>query len=52
MRTRGLSISIGEIILAGTTNFVFGGSHRNILFIETDNAIWAAVLATAGAERP
>lgn len=43
---------IGEIVLAGTTNFVFGGSHRNILFIETDNAIWAAVLATAGAERP
>jgi gluconolactonase len=43
---------IGEIILAGTTNFVFGGSQRNMLFIETDNAIWAAVLATAGAERP
>lgn len=43
---------IGEIVLAGVTNFVFGGLRRNILFIETDNAIWAAVLATAGAERP
>jgi len=43
---------IGEINLPGTVNFTFGGPGHNILFITTDDAIWAAVLATARANRP
>jgi gluconolactonase len=43
---------IGEINLPGTVNFTFGGPGHNILFIMADDAIWAAVLATAGADRP
>jgi gluconolactonase len=43
---------IGEINLPGTVNFTFGGPGHNILFIMADDAIWAAVLATAGANRP
>jgi gluconolactonase len=36
---------IGEIELPGAVNFTFGGFDRNVLFITTDTAIWAAVLA-------
>ena len=39
---------IGEIRLPGTVNFAFGGPERNVLFITTDEAIWAAVLAATG----
>jgi sugar lactone lactonase YvrE len=42
---------IGEINLPGTVNFTFGGPGHNILFITTDDAIWAAVLANARADR-
>jgi gluconolactonase len=40
---------IGQISLAGAVNFTFGGPGGQVLFITTDTAIWAAVLATAGA---
>jgi gluconolactonase len=43
---------IGEINLPGAVNFTFGGSGHNILFIMADDAIWAAVLAIARADRP
>jgi len=36
---------IGEIRLPGAVNFAFGGPGGNVLFITTDTAIWAAVLA-------
>jgi len=40
---------IGEIGLPGAVNFAFGGPDRNVLFITTDTAIWAAVLNAKGA---
>jgi len=40
---------IGEIRLPGAVNFAFGGPDRNVLFITTDTAVWAAVLDTKGA---
>ena len=40
---------IGQIRLPGTVNFTFGGPGGQVLFITTDTAVWAAVLATAGA---
>ena len=40
---------IGLISLPGAVNFTFGGPGGQVLFITTDTAIWAAVLATAGA---
>jgi gluconolactonase len=43
---------LGEIRLPGAVNFAFGGPHRNILFITTDTAVWAAVLAARGANTP
>jgi len=39
---------IGEIELPGAVNFCFGGPERNVLFITTDEAIWAAALAATG----
>jgi gluconolactonase len=39
---------LGEIELEGAVNFVFGGPDRNVLFITTDGAIWAAVLKARG----
>jgi gluconolactonase len=39
---------VGEIWLPGTVNFAFGGPGRNLLFITTDTAVWAAVLTTSG----
>ena len=41
---------IGEIALPGAVNFTFGGPDRRVLFITTDTAVWAAVLAVAGVE--
>ena len=40
---------IGQIRLPGAVNFTFGGPGGQVLFITTDTAVWAAVLATAGA---
>ena len=40
---------LGQISLPGTVNFTFGGPGGQVLFITTDTAVWAAVLATAGA---
>jgi gluconolactonase len=42
---------IGEIALPGAVNFTFGGPDGNVLFVTTDDAVWAAVLATTGASR-
>jgi gluconolactonase len=42
---------IGQISLPGAVNFTFGGPGGQVLFITTDTAVWAAVLATAGAGR-
>ena len=40
---------LGEIHLPGAVNFTFGGPDRNVLFITTDVAVWAAVLNAKGA---
>jgi gluconolactonase len=40
---------IGEIGLPGAVNFTFGGADRDVLFITTDEAVWAAFLDTKGA---
>lgn len=42
---------IGELILPGAVNFTFGGPDRNVLYITTDDAVWAAVLETTGGVR-
>jgi gluconolactonase len=39
---------IGEIELPGAVNFAFGGRGRNVLFITTDTAVWAAELDAKG----
>ena len=39
---------LGLINVPGAVNFTFGGRDRNVLFITTDTAIWAAVLDTQG----
>jgi gluconolactonase len=36
---------LGEIALPGAVNFCFGTAELNVLFITTDDAIWAAELA-------
>lgn len=41
---------LGRIDLPGAVNFTFGGAERNVLFITTDAAVWAAVLDVAGVE--
>jgi gluconolactonase len=40
---------IGELELPGAVNFTFGGPRRNILYITSDTAIWAATLNAKGA---
>jgi gluconolactonase len=40
---------LGRIELPGAVNFAFGGPDRNVLFITTDTAVWAAVMDTRGA---
>jgi gluconolactonase len=40
---------IGQISLPGAVNFTFGGPAGDVLLITTDTAVWAAVLAIAGA---
>jgi gluconolactonase len=39
----------GEIRLPGAVNFTFGGPGRDVLFITTDTAVWAAALNAEGA---
>jgi gluconolactonase len=39
---------LGEIRVPGAVNFCFGGIERNLLFITTDSAVWAAALAVKG----
>jgi gluconolactonase len=39
---------IGEISLPGAVNFTFGTRRRNVLFVTTDTAVWAATLAATG----
>ncbi len=43
---------IGEIHLPGTVNFTFGGVDRDVLFIATDTAIWAAITTARGPRLP
>jgi len=43
---------IGEIRLPGAVNFTFGGPDRNVLFITTDDAVWAAALGVTGFDGP
>src|SRR4051812_17532091 len=43
---------IGEIGLPGAVNFTFGGVADDVLFITTDDAVWAAALNTTGATAP
>ena len=40
---------VGRVHLPGTVNFTFGGPDRDVLFITTDTAVWAAELSTKGA---
>ena len=40
---------VGEIDIPGAVNFTFGGPERDVLFITTDTAVWAAALNTKGA---
>jgi len=40
---------LDELELPGAVNFTFGGRERNVLYITTDSAVWAAVLNTKGA---
>jgi gluconolactonase len=42
---------IGEIALPGAVNFAFGGPEGNVLFITTDDAVWAAVLNVTATNR-
>jgi gluconolactonase len=42
---------IGEIALPGAVNFTFGGPEGNVLFITTDDAVWAAVLNVTAPSR-
>jgi gluconolactonase len=38
---------IDEIALPGAVNFAFGGRERDVLYITTDDAVWAATLKGA-----
>jgi gluconolactonase len=42
---------IGLIPIPGTVNFTFGGPDRNVLFVTTDDAVWAVTLAATGGPR-
>lgn len=42
---------IGEIAHPGAVNLTFGGPRRDVLFVTTDTAVWAAVLAAEGPEK-
>jgi gluconolactonase len=40
---------IGEIELPGAVNFAFGGPDRDVLYVMTDDAVWAVQLDARGA---
>jgi gluconolactonase len=40
---------VGDIPLPGAVNFAWGGPGRNVFFITTDTAVYAAALTTQGA---
>jgi gluconolactonase len=40
---------IDEIDLPGAVNFTFGGPDRNVLYVTTDDAVWAVQLDVRGA---
>jgi gluconolactonase len=40
---------IGEIELPGAVNFAFGGPDRDVLYVTTDDAVWAVQLDARGA---
>jgi gluconolactonase len=40
---------IGEIDLPGAVNFTFGGPDRDVLYVTTDDAVWAVQLDARGA---
>jgi gluconolactonase len=40
---------IGEIELPGAVNFAFGGPDRDVLYVTTDEAVWAVQLDARGA---
>ena len=40
---------LGLIGLPGAVNFCFGGPGRDVLFVTTDTAVWAADLLARGA---
>jgi gluconolactonase len=42
---------LGEIALPGAVNFTFGGPDHNVLFVTTDDAVWAAVLQATAPSR-
>jgi gluconolactonase len=42
---------IGEIHLPGAVNFTFDGPAGNVLFITTDTAVWAAMLAATSNQK-
>jgi sugar lactone lactonase YvrE len=41
--------AVGEFALPGAVNFTFGSAGRDVLFITTDDAVWAAVPHSRGA---
>ena len=43
---------LGQIDVPGAVNFAFGGPDRNVLYITSDTAVWAAVLDTQGNVTP
>jgi gluconolactonase len=40
---------IREIDLPGAVNFTFGGPDRDVLYVTTDDAVWAVQTETRGA---
>jgi gluconolactonase len=40
---------LGEIELPGAVNFTFGGPDRDVLYVTTDDAVWAVQLHARGA---
>ena len=40
---------LGEIPIAGAVNFTFGGPDRDVLYVTSDDAVWAVQLEARGA---
>lgn len=43
---------LGEIVVPGAVNAVFGGPGHRHLFVTADTSVWVARLAAAGVQRP